>query len=90
MIVKVNNTIIIKEGILNRYEKKSAFPGVISISLNQSLLGMIFNYATIFVDVVGKNNLSLSNVSNPKELKAFLEKYTTENSTNNIQTIIVE
>ncbi|MBQ7308206.1 MAG: hypothetical protein IJW82_06755 [Clostridia bacterium] len=33
---------------------------------------MIFDYGTIYVDVIGKWNVHLNNVSKPKELREFL------------------
>ena len=85
-----DNYVITKSGILNRTEKKSPFSGIISLNFEQSLLGMIFDYGTIFVDVVWKHNIYLSNVVNPKGLRSFFEKYTNENAMDNVQTIVVE
>ncbi|MBQ8425000.1 MAG: PH domain-containing protein [Clostridia bacterium] len=75
-----------KTGILSRNEKQITFAGVVSVSVNQSLFGRIFNYGTVTIDIVGKDNIYIESAKNPFELKKFLESkfIDSKNSTTNI------
>ena len=68
-----NDKIVVKKGLLNISEKTFVFTGVISVDINQSLLGRIFNYGNLEVDFVGKNDISTKHIKNPRELKTYLE-----------------
>ncbi len=65
--------VVIKSGVLNKQEKISVFAGVLSVSINQSLLGRIFGYGDVNVDVKGKWDVSTQAIKKPKEFKAYLE-----------------
>ena len=82
------NQIVIKSGVLNKKQRKSAFIGVLSVSTEQSLIGRLFNYGDVRVDVPGKWDVDTSGVSNPQALAEYLE--TRIVSSRNTTTIIGE
>ena len=65
--------VIVKSGVLSRNERKSVFPGITAVSIRQSLWGRICNYGDVYVDVVGKWDVRLYGMCNPRGLKAYLE-----------------
>lgn len=67
-----DNKIVSKTGIINKTENESVFKGVLSVSVNKSFRGSIFNYGDVKADVVGKNNMVLCGVKNPDGLKNYL------------------
>ena len=68
-----DNKVIEKTGIISKNEKNTIFKGVVSVSVNQGILGRLFRFGEVHIDLVGKNNLYLDKVKNPYELKKFLE-----------------
>lgn len=66
--------VIVKEGgFFTKKERRSAFPGVIAVSIEQSLFGRMFGYGDVKVDVIGKWDVDLKGISKPVELQRFLE-----------------
>ena len=65
--------VIQKSGVLSRKEKRSVFPKVAAVSVEQSLLGRIFNYGNVNVDVVGSWDVDLKGIAQPNDLKKYLE-----------------
>ena len=65
--------IIQKSGVLSKKEKRSVFPKVAAVSINQSLFGRMFNYGDVNVDVIGQWDVNLSGIAKPHELKKYLE-----------------
>ena len=68
-----DNKIIYKKGVFNRQETVSTFLGMLSISVDQSFIGRIFNYGNVTVDTVGRWDLDMENVAKPHKLKRYLE-----------------
>ena len=68
-----DNKIVTKSGVLSKSEKQTAFSGVNAVSINQPLMGRIFNYGNVRVDVFGKWDVDTQKIKNPKGLKEFLE-----------------
>ena len=68
------NKVVHRSGILNKYEKTTILTRVLSVTIKQTLWGRIFNYGTIHVDVVGKWDINMRGVKNPKGAKEYLEK----------------
>lgn len=62
-----------RNGLISKNEKETTFKGVVSVNVQQSFLGRIFNFGEVYVDLVGKNNLHLEKIAKPYELKKFLE-----------------
>lgn len=62
-----------KFGILSKNEDKIAFNGVVAVSVRCSMVGRMFGYGDVYIDVVGKNNLLLEGIKKPFELKKYLE-----------------
>ena len=79
--------VIEKSGILSKKEKRSAFAGLYSVSVEQNVWGRIFNYGNVKVDVVGRWDINTYGISHPNELKKYLENYIVE--PNNIQSVVV-
>ncbi len=82
------NQIVVKSGVLSKKEKKSAFMGVLSVSLSQSLTGRILGYGDVTVDVTGKWDIDTRGVKNPRGLVEYLESRIATSS--NVKTIISE
>lgn len=80
-----DNKIIQRKGIISKSEKQSVFSGVLAISVEQSVLGRIFNYGNVMVDVQGKWDIDTHMISNPDGLKKYLEDKTV--NTNSIHYI---
>ena len=62
-----------RNGLISKNEKETTFKGVVSVNVQQSFWGRIFNFGDVYVDLVGKNNLHLEKIAKPYELKKFLE-----------------
>lgn len=80
--------VIVKSGVLSKNERKSVFPGITSVSTRQSLWGRMCNYGDVYVDVIGKWDVALSGMCNPKGLKEYLEDKTVKAS--DIRPTIIE
>ena len=65
--------IIQKSGVLSRKERRSVFPKVAAVSINQSLFGRMFNYGNVNVDVIGQWDVDLKGIAKPHDLKKYLE-----------------
>lgn len=65
--------IVQKKGILNIQTRTSAFVGVLSVDISQTLLGRILGYGNISVDAVGIWDVETTGVVDPNGLKAYLE-----------------
>lgn len=62
-----------RNGLISKGEKETTFKGVVSVTVQQSFWGRIFNFGDVHIDLVGKNNLYLEKIANPYDLKKFLE-----------------
>jgi len=69
-----NNKIVHRSGIFSKHEKTTILTRVLSVTVKQTFWGRIFNYGTIYVDVVGKWDFNLRGVKNPMGAKEYLEK----------------
>lgn len=77
--------IVVKYGWLSKHESQSAFMGVYSVSVDQSLGGRICNYGNVRVDVPGNWDIDTRGISKPQELKAYLSTKTVRRQqTNNV------
>ena len=72
-IIFYADKIVVKKGWLNISEKSFAFTGVFSVDISQTLIGRIFNYGTLEVDFVGRNDINTNFVTDPRKLKEYLE-----------------
>jgi len=68
-----DNKIVLKSGLFNTKEKQSALTKILSVSINRTFWGRIFNYGNLKLDVVGKGDLQFDFVKNPDELKKYIE-----------------
>ncbi len=67
-----DDKIITYSGLINTTKKQSVFMGVTATSVNQTLLGKIFNYGHVKVDCVGKWDVDTTYIKNPNELETYL------------------
>lgn len=68
-----DDKIITYSGLINTTKKQSVFMGVTATSVNQTLLGKIFNYGHVKVDCVGKWDVDTTYIKNPNELETYLQ-----------------
>ena len=80
--------VIVKSGVLSKNERKTIFPSILSVSVQQTLWGRICGYGDLKVDVIGKWDVSLDCICNPVGLKKVLEDKITNAGT--IKPIVVE
>ena len=82
-----NNKVVHRSGILNKYEKTTVLTRVLSVTIDQTLWGRICNYGDIKIDVVGKWDIDMKGIKNPKKAKAYLERFVVNGA--NIRPIIM-
>ncbi len=70
-----NNKVVQRSGIFSKYERTNILTRVLSVTVKQTFWGRIFNYGTIYIDVVGKWDINMRGVKNPMEAKAYLERF---------------
>ena len=70
-----NNKVVLRSGIFSKYERTNILTRVLSVTVKQTFWGRIFNYGTIYIDVVGKWDINMRGVKNPMQAKAYLEKF---------------
>ena len=68
--------VIRKKGIIAKSESQTIFSGVLAVSVQQSVIGRIFNYGDVYMDVQGKWDIDTTMISNPSGLKKYLEDKT--------------
>ena len=68
-----DDKIITYSGLINTNKKQSVFMGVTATSVDQTLLGKIFNYGNVKVDCVGKWDIDTTYIKNPNELETYLQ-----------------
>ena len=67
--------VIKKSGVIAKDEERMIFPKIVSVKIDRSVIGSIFNYGDIVVDAVGKWDLDLRGIKNPNEAKKYFEKH---------------
>ena len=67
--------VICKDGILSKNETETSFVGISAVSVHQSLLGRIFKYGDIYVDVIGKWKVEIKGVKDPVRVKDYLKEF---------------
>lgn len=70
-----SNKVVHKSGIFSKHEKTTILTRVLSVTVRQTFWGRIFNYGTIYVDMMGKWDISMRGIKNPMGAKAYLEKF---------------
>ena len=70
-----NNKVVHRSGIFSKHEKTTILTRVLSVTVRQTFWGRIFNYGTIYVDMMGKWDISMRGIKNPMGAKAYLEKF---------------
>ena len=75
-----NNKIVHRSGIFSKHEKTTILTRVLSVTVRQTFWGRIFNYGTIYVDMMGKWDISMRGIKNPMGAKAYLEKFVANGS----------
>ena len=69
------NRVVIKCGIFNKQERTTIMTPVLSVTVKQTFWGRIFNYGTVYVDVVGKWDINMRGVKDPLKAKRYLEQF---------------
>ncbi|MBQ9729684.1 MAG: PH domain-containing protein [Clostridia bacterium] len=64
--------IVVKKGILNKSEERSAMTSILGVSINKPFWGRIFGYGDVKVDVIGNWDINTQGVKNPEGLKNYL------------------
>ena len=65
---------VVKSGVLAKKEDQTVFAGVYAVSINQSILGRIFDFADIKVDCPGRWDVDTTGIKNPTGLKSYLQE----------------
>ncbi len=68
-----DNKVIVRSGVISKSERQSALTNIMAVSYSQSIGGRIFNYGNVRVDVVGRFDVDLNAIKDPKGLKNYLE-----------------
>ena len=69
-----DDKVIVKSGWLNTNTRQMTFAGVTAVGVNQTLWGKIFGYGNVWVDCVGKWDLSTTTyIKNPAALEEYLQ-----------------
>lgn len=63
-----------RSGIFNTKSQKQIITKVLSVSETQSLGGKIFNYGTVCINLVGKNDFYIKDCKNHKKVVEFFEQ----------------
>lgn len=82
------NKYIIKSGLINKHEDEAILTNLVSVSVNQSLGGRMFDYGTVRINIVGKKDISLSGVKHPQKLKKYIQALLDNTNVNNIKQVI--
>ena len=82
-----NNKVVQRCGVFSKYEKTNILTRVLSVTVKQTFWGRIFNYGTVYVDVVGEWDINMRGVKNPMEAKAFLESFVANGA--NVKSVIM-
>jgi len=70
-----NNKVVVRSGIFSKQERTNVLTRVLSVTVKQSFWGRIFNYGTVYVDVVGRWDINMRGVKDPMAAKAYLERF---------------
>lgn len=79
---------VIRSGVINKHENEVLLTNLVSVSVSQSLGGQMLDYGTVKINVVGKQDISLSGVKHPQELKKYIEKLMEKTEIKNINQVI--
>ena len=67
--------VIKKKGVFRKTEEKCMFPKVLSVNVDRSFWGRIFNFGNINVDAIGKWDIDLNGIKNPLYIRRYLENH---------------
>ena len=70
-----NTYVVKKKGVFRKTEDKVMFPKVLSCSTDIPFWGRIFKYGDISIDAIGKWDVDLKGVKNPKYIKKYVENH---------------
>lgn len=76
-----DDKVIHKSGVLDKNEKQIVLTNIVSVSINQTFKGRLFNYGDINVNFLGNNSLSClgRSVANPTKAKQYIEDLIPQN-----------
>lgn len=65
--------IVKKTGVFTTHEKEQARTKVVSVSIQKSFWGNICGYGDVKINIMGKEDMVLSDIKNPEELKKYMK-----------------
>jgi membrane protein YdbS with pleckstrin-like domain len=81
-----DNLIVYKHGVLNKQIRNYPIENIESISFDQSLLGKVFNYGSIYLIGSAKHkNILMVNIDNPHKFYLYIKKYISGNVINSFK-----
>ena len=75
-----NNKVVHRSGIFSKNERTTILTRVLSVTVKQTFWGRIFNYGTIYVDMMGKWDINMRGIKDPIKAKAYLENFVANGS----------
>lgn len=74
-LVITDDKVVWHKGVINKSERSSVLTGILGVSVEQTMVGSIFNYGDVRLNTVGKHSdLVFEGVKNPQALASFLKK----------------
>ena len=67
--------VIIKDGVVRKTEDKQMFPKILSCHTALSVKGRIFKYGNIYVNAIGKWDIDLNDIKDPRRVRRYLENH---------------
>ena len=80
--------VVQRSGIIAKKEKRAAFTGVLGVSISQSVMGRMFNYGDVHIDIPGKWDISTDGIKNPRDLQNYLETHLVKVNANTVNTML--
>lgn len=68
-----NKRIMMREGFFFRHRNETRLSTIANVSVDQSLLGQMFNYGTVFIHAFGGDKDPFTEMSNPNEFQKQLQ-----------------
>lgn len=65
--------VVMKKGVIQKDSKTIVLTQIIGVSVDTTASGSIFGYGTVHINLVGKGDITLSNIKDPHGLCTYLE-----------------
>ena len=80
--------VIQRSGIISKKEKRAAFTGVLGVSISQSVMGRMFNYGDVRIDIPGTWDINTYGIKAPRDLQNYLETRLVKTNSNAVNTML--